>query len=568
MASHSNSVSSDDSDVPLAEILTKRPRIARGNLSEYSSDSSDEIIPFHRLFARSTRILSSSEDENTEPSINNMTTSHIDWADPIGNQPRLTPFVGTPGFKTCNQTYEKPEDIYFLFMSDEFFDLVVTETNRYAQQCLSKQTSYRLDEWIATDKNEIKRFFGLIMWMGIVKLPEISLYWSKDPAYSQNLPPSIMSRNRFELLLRMLHFNDNDKENVNDRLYKIKPVIDMLNENFQKYFEPGEIVCVDESLIPFRGRIVFRQYIKQKRHKYGIKLFKLCSGSGYTLAFKIYCGKKIDREKTTPTNVVLSLCKNIFGKGHTICTDNWYTSIELAKKLVAQNTHLVGTIRSNRRGIPKDLLSKKLMRYEYIAKESNDGLTILKWKDKRDVLLLSTKHSNETVTMQKRGNIVTKPKVIVDYNEGKSSVDISDQMASYCSPLRKSVKWYKKIVFELCLNTAVVNSWVIYNSLTNRKITSVEFRKTLAMNLMSCNNNNNSPRIEQRRKRHEIKKKEGHFNSIRRRCKICYERNVKKFGSKSARNCTIKVGTFCDSCVDKPHLCMACFNKVHRNIPL
>lgn len=94
--------------------------------------------------------------------------------------------------------------------------------------------------------------------------------------------------------------------------------------------------------------------------------------------------------------------------------------------------------------MPKDLLSKKLKRYEYIAKESNDGLRILKWKDKRDVPLLSTKHSNETVTVQKRGNI-RKTKVIVNYNEGKSSVDISDQMAAYCSPLRKSLKWYKKL---------------------------------------------------------------------------------------------------------------------------
>ncbi|KAI4487664.1 hypothetical protein M0802_011926 [Mischocyttarus mexicanus] len=179
----------------------------------------------------------------------------------------------------------------------------------------------------------------------------------------------------------------------------------MLNENFEKYFEPGEIVCVDESLIPFRGRIVFNQYIKQKRHKYGIKIFKLCATPGYTLAFKIYCEKKTDIEKTTPTNVVLSLCKSIFGKGHTICTDNWYTSIELARKLVAQNTHLVGTIRSNRRGIPKDLLSKKLKRYEYIAKESND--------------------------------------------------DISEQMASYCSPLRKSVKWYKEIELNNLLKSFI-----------------------------------------------------------------------------------------------------------------
>lgn len=108
----------------------------------------------------------------------------------------------------------------------------------------------------------MKRFFGLIIWMGIVKLPEIHLYWSKDAAYAQSLPVSVLSRNRFELLLRMLHFCDNENENHDDRLYKIRVICGILNENFQKYYDPGEIVCVDESLIPFRGRIVFKQYIK------------------------------------------------------------------------------------------------------------------------------------------------------------------------------------------------------------------------------------------------------------------------------------------------------------------
>lgn len=87
MASHSNSFSSDDSDVPLAEILTKRRRIARVNLSEDFSDSSEEIIPLHRLSTRGTRILSSSEDEDVEPSVNNITTSHIDWADRSHRKP-------------------------------------------------------------------------------------------------------------------------------------------------------------------------------------------------------------------------------------------------------------------------------------------------------------------------------------------------------------------------------------------------------------------------------------------------------------------------------------------------
>lgn len=52
------------------------------------------------------------------------------------------------------------------------------------------------------------------------------------------------------------------------------------------------MVSIDESIISFRGRIVFRQYIKQKQHKYGVKLFKLCFKPEYTYDFEIYCGQQ------------------------------------------------------------------------------------------------------------------------------------------------------------------------------------------------------------------------------------------------------------------------------------
>lgn len=45
---------------------------------------------------------------------------------------------------------------------------------------------------------------------------------------------------------------------------------------------------------------------------------------------------------------------------------------------------------------------KKLQRDKYTAKESKDGLTILKWEGKRDVLLLSIKHSDESAFVRKR----------------------------------------------------------------------------------------------------------------------------------------------------------------------
>lgn len=104
------------------------------------------------------------------------------------------------------------------------------------------------------------------------------------------------------------------------------------------------------------------------------------------------------------------------------------------------NTHLVGTLRKNRRGNPAEVVSQKLKRGEVIARENKKGITVLKWKDKRDVLMLSTKHSAEMTTVHKKFYSYEKPKIVVEYNLGKSSVDLSNQMIAYSSPLRKTSK--------------------------------------------------------------------------------------------------------------------------------
>ena len=81
-------------------------------------------------------------------------------------------------------------------------------------------------------------------------------------------------------------------------------------------------------------------------------------------------------------------------KGVTLYTDNWYTSVELAEKLQNRKTHLVGTVRKNRRGLLQEVVSAKLKKGEVIARE-NKGMIVLKWKDKRDLLILLTKHTDE-----------------------------------------------------------------------------------------------------------------------------------------------------------------------------
>ena len=121
--------------------------------------------------------------------------------------------------------------------------------------------SKRIDRWVHTNKEEIKRFFGLIIWMGLVKLPSINLYWSTDPVYYHPFPHKIMSRNRFELLLKMLHFTNNETADITKRLWKIQPILDELNENFKKYYNPQELVCVDESMIPTHMEVADRNCV-------------------------------------------------------------------------------------------------------------------------------------------------------------------------------------------------------------------------------------------------------------------------------------------------------------------
>lgn len=62
---------------------------------------------------------------------------------------------------------------------------------------------------------------------------------------------------------------------------------------------------------------------------------------------------------------------------------------------------------------------------------------VLKWKDRRDVLMLSTKHDNAIKSFIRRRIATEKPHVVADYNNGKSNIDLTNQMGSYHTCLRR-----------------------------------------------------------------------------------------------------------------------------------
>ena len=93
----------------------------------------------------------------------------------------------------------------------------------------------------------------------------------------------------------------------------------MILLRFQSAFRPGENIVVDESLLLYKGNLSWKQFIKSKRARFGIKSFELCdSETGYLYNLIIYCGKEKQIETKTPSvygksgDVVLELSENLF----------------------------------------------------------------------------------------------------------------------------------------------------------------------------------------------------------------------------------------------------------------
>jgi len=159
----------------------------------------------------------------------------------------------------------------------------------------------------------------------------------------------------------------------------------------------------------------------------------------------------------------MELAADYLDEGRTMYTDNWYSSISLVNELLSRSTNLVGTLRSNRKFNPKDVINVKLKKGEIKSSQNENNIVVMKWKDKRNVLMLSTTHKDNLVaTTNKRVQQLFKPQMVLDYNKAKGFVDISDLRSSYHSPLRRSLKWYKKIAFEILLNTCLLNAITLY----------------------------------------------------------------------------------------------------------
>lgn len=105
-----------------------------------------------------------------------------------------------------------------------------------------------------------------------------------------------MSRLRFQALTASITFDDIETRTIRHRqfgkFYLINDLFEIIRKRVVAALSPGANLAVDEQLYAFRGRCPFRQYMKSKPNKYGIKYWAIgCVDSGYLCDFNVYLGK-------------------------------------------------------------------------------------------------------------------------------------------------------------------------------------------------------------------------------------------------------------------------------------
>jgi hypothetical protein len=138
---------------------------------------------------------------------------------------------------------------------------LLSETNRYFHQHISSITTGNTSAQTPDITiEEMYTFFGLIIEMKHDQRHSLKDYWSREEQYCTPFYSNVRARDRFFDILQFLHFENNDNPDY-DRFWKIRKIFYTLNNKFCELYNPKEHLAVDEVIVSYKGRVVFRQYI-------------------------------------------------------------------------------------------------------------------------------------------------------------------------------------------------------------------------------------------------------------------------------------------------------------------
>lgn len=533
---------------------------------------------------------------NTSPRVSDIPLADESWSHTIAEIPDFNFDSSQCGITVNVDDMNGVLDFFYLAFPQNYIEYLVNCTNSYGNAlCNSNRPHTRHSRKMAyreVTSEEVMKFLGLSLLKGHIKCPkQRNLFSLSDPLYYHPIFSFIMSGRRYEQILRCLYASELEAKGEN----KVVKFIDMMTLNFRKIYNAGKELSLDESLLLFRGRLHFRQYIKSKKARYGIKFYELTTSDGYVLNMKMYSGKEAPEQNlgengSKTEKLVLRLMRPYLLHGHHLFMDNYYNSVNLSQKLINLKTHCTGTLRANRRENPVYIVKKKLKRGEHVWARKNK-VYVSKWKDKRPVMMITTGQHPSIVEVSNRfGKRRQKPAEVEFYNRYMSGIDRADQMISYYSCPRKTIRWYKKVLFHL-LDIAVWNAYFLYKKYKKNNTSSyhyTNYREELIKVMIGIHDRNIKGKdMVNQRSIYDNRRFRPSTSSDPQAVNISGTENIttghwpeqilsrpgtaKKFAFLKCKVCTKKnirkeTSYRCKGCPTKPPLCPSCFEAYHNSI--
>ena len=132
----------------------------------------------------------------------------------------------------------------------------------------------------------------------------------------------------------------------------VREFLGFVLRNSQRLYRLDWEIPIDETMVPHKGCLSFKQYIKNKPIRWGIKLWVLCEGkTGYVFNFQVYLGKEGGHvEQHLARRVVKHLVLPVENKFDHLYMDNFNCEPHLFLELERKQVLACGTIRANQKG--------------------------------------------------------------------------------------------------------------------------------------------------------------------------------------------------------------------------
>lgn len=377
----------------------------------------------------------------------------------------------------------KPSDVVKLLWDDEIMNNFWVNTNSYAE-CKNDK------EWPegGISKDDLYRFFGLILFFGTLKVSERRLVWEINSKLYNKFVAGVMSRHKFEAILRNLHWyntgqlskEERKARNKIDCFWRVAPLLDRLAKSFQSRYNCGQAVDGDEQGIPTKSYHTALQFNSDKPFKFFFKVYALNDSiSRFMSNFYLFRGADKTRKSDIPASAypILHLTSppKYHNKWHICYVDNYFNGLPLLQGLWSRKIHTCGTLRANRvRTAEKLYYDKKGAgkghRGEMKQHMLSDHCYVTSWFDKRPVNMLHSfktmkgsclRHDKDHVTGGSKETIVERPTVINHYNAGMGGTDGMDQYLSYYRTSVRTKRWPHSIIFHFLL-ASVTNAFIMH----------------------------------------------------------------------------------------------------------